>query len=308
MALRLTVAIFVLALLMGNAIAAELSGTLWRLVEIQSMNDAVDRPDNPSRFTLQFQADGRAAIEAGCNRGTGKWIVDGSQLRFSPIASTKVMCPPGSISEKYLAQFQWVRSYVVENGHLFLATMADGSIIEFEPLDDVAAIVLGEEIRTSDARQMQARILTRLLDRYAAENGINAEAEEIDTFIERMRRGMAEEGLTAEDDLSTEEKEQAAAMRAQMARSMILQWKVNRALFERYGGRIIYQQLGPEPLDAYRQYLEERQGAGDFSILNKSLEAAFWRYFTEETIHDFMEPSGKDQKDAFAIPPWERES
>jgi len=26
----------------------------------------------------------------------------------------------------------WVRSYVLEGGHLFLATMADGSIIEFE--------------------------------------------------------------------------------------------------------------------------------------------------------------------------------
>jgi hypothetical protein len=32
-----------------------------------------------------------------------------------------------------MKQFEWVRSYVVEGGHLFLSTMADGSIIEFEP-------------------------------------------------------------------------------------------------------------------------------------------------------------------------------
>lgn len=38
------------------------------------------------------------------------------------------------------------------------------------------------------------------------------------------------------------------------------------SLYEAYGGRIIYQQLGPEPLDACRQYLEERQKAGDFRI------------------------------------------
>jgi hypothetical protein len=35
-----------------------------------------------------------------------------------------------------MGQFQWVRSYVLENGNLFLATMADGSIIEFEPLPE----------------------------------------------------------------------------------------------------------------------------------------------------------------------------
>jgi hypothetical protein len=29
-----------------------------------------------------------------------------------------------------------VRSYVMKDGHLFLATMADGSIIEFEPVSD----------------------------------------------------------------------------------------------------------------------------------------------------------------------------
>jgi hypothetical protein len=33
-----------------------------------------------------------------------------------------------------MAQFPWVRSYVTKDGGLFLATMADGSIIEFEPM------------------------------------------------------------------------------------------------------------------------------------------------------------------------------
>ena len=44
------------------------------------------------------------------------------------------MCPPPSISDRYLAQFEWVRSYVMHDGHLFLATQADGAIIEFEPV------------------------------------------------------------------------------------------------------------------------------------------------------------------------------
>jgi len=113
---------------------ADLSATSWQLVKIMSMDDSSASPDDPSKYTLKFGKDGRAAIQADCNRGTGSWSSRSqSQLAFSKIASTRALCPPGSISEKFLAQFEWVRSYTLHDGHLFLATMADGSIIEFEP-------------------------------------------------------------------------------------------------------------------------------------------------------------------------------
>lgn len=117
-----------------NDVASELAGTSWQLVKIMEMDDSVDAPEDRSLYTLEFGTDGRAAMRADCNRGTSSWS-SGSpgQLQFGPIASTKAMCPPGSLSDKYLAQFQWVRSYVMKDGHLFLATMADGAIIEFEP-------------------------------------------------------------------------------------------------------------------------------------------------------------------------------
>ena len=112
----------------------ELAGTSWRLVKIMGMDDSLAEPRDRSLYTLEFGQDGRMTILADCNRGSGSWI-SGSppQLEFGPIAATLAMCPPGSISDKYLAQFEWVRSYVMKDGHLFLATMADGSIIEFEP-------------------------------------------------------------------------------------------------------------------------------------------------------------------------------
>lgn len=285
--------------IMANA--AELDGTSWQLVEIVSMNDTVDKPEDRSKYTLDFQADGRAAIRADCNRGTGTWSADGSQLEFGPIASTRALCPPGSISEKYLAQFGWVRSFVMREGHLFLATMADGSIIEFEPAGTAAGSAFGENIRASDASELQQAVLSRLFDRYAADRGIEAEPGEIQAFLDKMRRGMAEKGLTAE------EAGQVATMRHDMARSMIRQWKINKALYEEYGGRIIYQQLGPEPLDAYRQFLQKQQIDGAFTITDKSLEDGFWRYFTDDAIHDFMKPGSDDEKKAFSQPPWEDE-
>jgi hypothetical protein len=117
-----------------------------------------------------------------------------------------------------------------------------------------------------------------------------------------MRRGMAAEGLTAEHELSGEEAAQVDAMRRQMGHALIRRWKVNKSLHEAYGGRVIYQQMGPEPLDAYRQYLQERQAAGDFSIADPAMERHFWAYFTDESKHDFMAPGSEDLKLAFTCP------
>jgi hypothetical protein len=169
----------------------------------------------------------------------------------------------------------------------------------------LAATVLGEEIRTADAGEMQQFVLTRLFDRYAAEHGVEASNDEVDAYVERMQRAMAEDpNFTAGDDLTPEEAAQVDAMRREMGRSMIRQWKLNRALYQQYGGRVIYQQLGPEPVDAYRQYLEERQAAGDFTLHEKAFESGFWRYFTDDSMHDFFEPGSEGS--AFEIPPWER--
>lgn len=120
----------------SEASASELNGTAWRLIKISSMDDSVFQPEDNSNYTLSFNAEGQVAIQADCNRGAGGWTSESaSQLGFSAIAATRAMCPPESLSDRYLSQFEWVRSYVLRDGHLFLATMADGAIIEFEPIE-----------------------------------------------------------------------------------------------------------------------------------------------------------------------------
>jgi hypothetical protein len=42
-------------------------------------------------------------------------------------------CPGDSLDARYLSQLEYVRSWMIEDGHLFLALMADGGIMEFEP-------------------------------------------------------------------------------------------------------------------------------------------------------------------------------
>lgn len=113
-----------------------LAGSAWQLVRIQSMDDTVQEPDERGKYTLQFGDDGTVAIRADCNRGTGGWTSEGSSLAFGPLATTRAMCPPGSLHDAYITQLSYVRSYVLRDGMLHLATMADGAIIDFEPLPD----------------------------------------------------------------------------------------------------------------------------------------------------------------------------
>ena len=53
----------------------QLAGTVWRLAEFQSMDDAVGtiRPDNPSDYTMQLNDDSTATMRLNCNRANGSW-------------------------------------------------------------------------------------------------------------------------------------------------------------------------------------------------------------------------------------------
>ena len=151
-----------LAVCAAGALQAQespLAETRWQLVSIQSMDDSTATPDDPGQYTLAFNGDQSVSIQSDCNSANGSWSSEGpSQLTFGTLASTMALCPPGSLDEVYRAQFQWVRSYVMRNGHLFLATLADGSIIEFSPLEapPVVAQLMGDDLRLEDPEAVQA--------------------------------------------------------------------------------------------------------------------------------------------------------
>lgn len=112
----------------------ELEGTAWALVEIQSMDDTVYKPKAAGDFVLTFTDSSTVQVKVDCNRGTGsyQWSESG-QLQFGPLATTKMMCGPDSIDNRFLSDLNYVRSYVLKEGNLYLATMADGAILEFAP-------------------------------------------------------------------------------------------------------------------------------------------------------------------------------
>ena len=288
----------------------DVSATGWRLVQIVSTNDTVSTPEEGERYRLVFGIDGSVAVEAACNRSSGRLAVfDPPRLQFADLTATQAMCAPGTLSERFLAELGWVSSYVYRNDHLHLATMADGSIIEFAPLPPAEAIatVGSLSLVTEDVDALRGIILSRLLDDYALVHDITVDEGEIDAYRAWMDKQLREDLGENFDDgasLSPEERAEVDRMRTTMAESVIRNWKVNAALHQQYGGRIIYQQLGPEPLDAYLALLRDAHAAHRFAIKKPELEQAFWSFFTEDQRHSFLPPDSEDKARAFTTPPW----
>ena len=112
-----------------------LSGTTWQLVRFRGGDGTELTPDVRSKYTIAFGTDGRLTARIDCNRGTGTWRSAGpNQLELGPLALTRMACPPGSLHDRIVRQWPYVRSYTMRNGHLFLSLMADGGIYEFEPM------------------------------------------------------------------------------------------------------------------------------------------------------------------------------
>jgi heat shock protein HslJ len=119
-----------------------LNGTNWQLTAIQSMDDAQGStavPD-PSKFTVKFGADGRAAFQLDCNSGSGSFeakpSADGTSgsLTFGAVATTLMGCPAPSLDQQVGAALPHVRSYLIKDNQLNMSLLADGGILTWKAL------------------------------------------------------------------------------------------------------------------------------------------------------------------------------
>jgi heat shock protein HslJ len=71
--------------------AVALTGS-WQVVEVSGKPVTDCQPNREPH--LVFTAEGRVSGSTGCNRFTGTYQQDGTSLKFSPFAVTKMACPP----------------------------------------------------------------------------------------------------------------------------------------------------------------------------------------------------------------------
>jgi len=205
----------------------------------------------------------------------------------------------------------------------------------------VIAVVLGKSITAKEKENLNGLIFGALLDKYSREHDIAPTDNELDTFVrktgeiekqeharlerdrERLRKELKSTSISDRDRKEKESwlqniesilkskkeisaqaemnEEQARRVKLQVAQQFVRSWKINKSLFEKYGGRVIFQQAGVEPLDAYKQFLKDQEKNGAFRIIDKRYEAGFWRYFINDSMHTFYP---KDDGAKFLKTPW----
>ena len=102
----------------------ELSGTSWQLVELDGEAALAD-----ALPMLAFDDQGAVTGSTGCNTFNGQVTIDGSDVAFGPLVTTRKACldPAANRQEQaFLAAMEGVTSYTIdEEGRLVLQGVTD---------------------------------------------------------------------------------------------------------------------------------------------------------------------------------------
>lgn len=128
-----------------------LAGTAWQLVKFQGGDGAVKTPDDRSKYTITFTADGRVSVRFDCNRGNGRWKgtppellfgplaltgtyeLTGDDVTFGPMAATKMAClGTAAIERGFQAAIQRAKRVEVSGDRLELVDAAGAKLAVFE--------------------------------------------------------------------------------------------------------------------------------------------------------------------------------
>jgi heat shock protein HslJ len=99
--------------------------TIWHWVTTRG-GDRDWHPKDPARYTLTLGEDGQVAVRADCNRGRGGFQRDGDALELTPLATTRISCPPDSLGSRYLQQLEAART-ATEVGGLLRVELEGGA-------------------------------------------------------------------------------------------------------------------------------------------------------------------------------------
>lgn len=117
----------------ADSVAAEegITGITWRWQQTSLGDGHTTIPDDPLRYTIAFQPDGRLAVRADCNRVGGKYTIDNASLTIETTFSTRAMCPPDSLEHTYLKHLNAAAIYFIREGALHIDLQADTGTMTF---------------------------------------------------------------------------------------------------------------------------------------------------------------------------------
>ncbi len=161
---------------------------------------------------------------------------------------------------------------------------------------------LADHERADRARRLDG------LDARLAGDELDAETrEQLEAQRTLLRRINAMTQAVADDRRALDEVGQARfdAHQRASAEESVMQWKLDRSLYERFGGTVVYQHRNPqEPVGAYRQLVESYAEGGKIQIRDPAVRKAFWsRFKIGDTLSAWVRPP---EEVDFSQPWWER--
>ncbi len=105
----------------GESCGPTIEGKTWRLTELAGQPLTATEPERAPSLTLD-PATKRASGSAGCNRFNGTYELSGNSLRFGPLATTRMMCPPEimAVEDAMLEALATELTWSLQDGTLIL--------------------------------------------------------------------------------------------------------------------------------------------------------------------------------------------
>ncbi|MFA7288166.1 MAG: META domain-containing protein [Melioribacteraceae bacterium] len=103
--------------------------TPWKWVATTYENDKLDVKMSDD-YTIELKDNGRIIVKADCNRGFGKIEMDDHKLLVGEMSLTKMECPEGSLSGKFLNELSNATVYSTDANSLMI-TLKDNSVMKF---------------------------------------------------------------------------------------------------------------------------------------------------------------------------------
>lgn len=109
---------------------ADLLG-LWKWTGTRLQDGTMVVPPDPGQYTITFNANNSANIQADCNQATATWNVSGNQLSISMGPQTNAACGADSYSDRYLAWLTSANTYAVSGSVLTIDLAQDSGNMSF---------------------------------------------------------------------------------------------------------------------------------------------------------------------------------
>lgn len=115
------------------ALPQDVLDVTWEWVGLQTPKDEIIVPD-PENYTLTLMSDGSVALQVDCNRGVSSYtLTEDNRIAFSPIGTTMMMCPEGSLDHDFTSNLERVQSFFQLEGDLLLEQPFDSGTLRFRP-------------------------------------------------------------------------------------------------------------------------------------------------------------------------------